>query len=74
MIKLQRSSCRITSACLVLQHRAKGTDLSVYSQEELDAIADTLYTRPRATHGFKTPLAVFSHILAMGLQPPTSVQ
>ena len=43
------------------QYLPKGTDLSVYSQEELDAIADSLSTRPRATHHFNTPLAVFPH-------------
>jgi IS30 family transposase len=40
-------------------------DLSVYSQDELDTIADSLNTRPRATHSFNTPLAVFSHILGV---------
>jgi hypothetical protein len=32
---------------LVRQYLSKGTDLSVYSQEELDAIADEINKRPR---------------------------
>lgn len=52
----------------------KVTNLSVYSQDELDVITDSLNTRPRATHDSNTPLAVFSHVLAMAQQPPDSVQ
>ena len=69
----QRGTCENTNG-LLRQYLPKGTDLSVYSQEELDAIADSLNTRPRATHGFNTPLAVFSHMLAMAQQAPSSVQ
>ncbi|TSE26519.1 Integrase core domain protein [Tepidimonas sediminis] len=42
---------------LLRQHLPKGTKLSVYSQEELDAIADRLGHRPRAIHGFRPPIA-----------------
>ena len=69
----QRATCENTNG-LLRQYLPKGTDLSVYSQEELDAIADSLNTRPRATHGFNTPLAIFSHMLAMAQQAPSSVQ
>lgn len=63
----QRGTCENTNG-LLRQYPPKGTDLSVYSQNELDAIADSLNKRPRATHAFNTPLAVFSHALAMAQQ------
>jgi IS30 family transposase len=68
----QRGTCENTNG-LLRQYLTKGTDLSIYSQDELDAIADSLNTRPRATHGFDTPLAVFSRMLAMAQQPSESV-
>ena len=39
------------------------------SQDELDAIADSLNTRPRATHNWHTPLEVFAQTLASSHQP-----
>ena len=35
----------------------------MYSQEQLDAIADLLNTRPRAIHGFYPPIAVYQAML-----------
>jgi IS30 family transposase len=54
------------------QYLPKGTDLGVYSQEQLDAIADSLNTRPRATHGFQSPLVVFGRMLALTHPSSTS--
>nr|WP_234688507.1 hypothetical protein [Comamonas aquatica] len=37
---------------LVRQYLPKGTDLSIYSQEQLDAIADEINNRPRKGLGY----------------------
>ena len=59
----QRGTCENTNG-LLRQYLPKGTDLSVYSQEELDAIADSLNTRPRQTLGWMTPLQILAQVLA----------
>ena len=59
----QRGTCENTNG-LLRQYLPKGTDLSIYSQEELNAIADSLNTRPRATLNWHSPLQVLAQILA----------
>ena len=69
----QRGTCENTNA-LLRQYLLNCTDLSVYPQDERDAIADSPNARPRATQGFDTPLAVFSYVSALAQQPSTSIQ
>lgn len=57
----QRGSNENTNG-LLRQYFPKGTDLSSYSQAELDAIALKLNTRPRKTLGFRTPAAMLSEV------------
>jgi IS30 family transposase len=50
---------------LLRQYLPKGTDLSVYSQDELNQIALSLNTRPRKRHQFRTPLEVYNDHLRL---------
>ena len=58
---------------LVRQYLPKGTDLSVYSQEELDAIADEINNRPRKGLGVRSPLSVYRELLLNSPQHSTLI-
>ena len=45
---------------LLRQYFPKGTDLSGFSQEQLDEVAWQLNTRPRKSMGFKCPAEMFT--------------
>jgi IS30 family transposase len=63
----QRGSNENTNG-LLCQYMPKGSDLSIYSQYELDAIALSLNTRHRQTLGWKSPMAVYiEHIAQLQL-------
>ena len=47
---------------LLRQYLPKGTDLSTYTQRELNAIAHRLNTRPRKCLDFATPLEVYAQL------------
>ena len=49
-----------------------GTDLSVFSQAELDVIATRLNSRPRRTLGFATPDEVFAALVDKAANAVTS--
>ncbi len=48
---------------LLRQYLPKGTDLSVYTQEQLNEIAWSLNTRPRKKFGFRSPVEVYNELL-----------
>lgn len=52
---------------LIRQFLPKGTDLSVYSQAELDTIALKLNHRPRKRYGFRSPQEMMEKELPGGL-------
>ncbi len=60
----QRGSNENTNG-LLRQYFPKGTDLSVYSQADLNDVALTLNTRPRKTLGFITPGAKLAQGVAL---------
>ncbi|NBW66920.1 IS30 family transposase [bacterium] len=60
----QRGSNENTNG-LLRQYFPDGTDLSRYSQAQLDAVAKQLNTRPRKTLGYKTPATKLAQIVAL---------
>ena len=58
---------------LLRQYMPKGTDLSVFSQDELDAFAFQLNNQPRKRLGFKPPLEVFMDLLNRTQEAPSGV-
>jgi len=49
---------------LLRQYFPKRTDLSIYSQQDLDAVALRLNTRPRKTLGYRTPAVTLAEAVA----------
>ena len=60
----QRGSNENTNG-LLRQYFPNGKDLSIYSQEDLDAVALKLNIRPRKTLGYQTPRAKFMQRVAL---------
>lgn len=59
----QRGSNENTNR-LLRQYYPKGIDLSIYSQEQLDAVAREMNERPRKTLGYETPAERFDACVA----------
>lgn len=54
---------------LLRQYFPKGTDLSRWSAQEIQAVAHTLNTRPRKTLGWKTPAETLNDYIKSIQQP-----
>ena len=59
---------------LVRQYLPKGTDLSGYSQAQLDAIADEINHRPRKTLKAHSPFEVYRNLLLNHHPSPVTIQ
>ena len=59
---------------LIRQYLPKGTDLSGYTQEQRDAIADRMSGRPRRTLDWAKSFEVYSAWLAKLSSVPHSIQ
>ena len=57
---------------LLRQYFPKGTDLSTYTQAELDAVADELNNRPRQTLDWQKPTEVLNQFLVKAGGAPTT--
>ena len=68
----QRGSNENTNG-LVRQYLPKGADLSIYSQAQLDEIADEINNRPRKGLGVLSSLAVYRELLINNPQHSTLV-
>jgi len=62
----QRGSNEAATSCSA--NTSRGTDLSRWSAEEIDAVASTLNSRPRKTLGWKTPAEAFNEQLLLAQQ------
>jgi transposase, IS30 family len=58
---------------LLRQYFPKGEDLSVYSADEISAVAEALNGRPRKTLGWKTPAEALDELLSSGNAKRASV-
>ena len=57
----------------VLEAACAAAGASIATFDRLDAIADSLNGRPRATHNWRSPLQVFALMLSLADQPSTPV-